>query len=146
MKGPKTHALLLRQINAAMEKNVNNSLRGDGLTLAQMSMLLELYDMPDRTLSLKELEATLQLAQSTVAGIAARLEQKGFLEYCEVPGDKRVKRVRMTAAGEICSLRARGRVADAEREVIEDLSGAEQFHFLNLLNKVNEHLKSKAYD
>lgn len=146
MNRPKTHALLLRQINAAMEKNANNALKGDGLTLAQMSMLMELYDRPDRTLSLKELEAALQLAQSTVAGIAARLEQKGFLEYCEVPGDKRVKRVHMTAAGEICSLRARGRVAEAEKEIIEELSGAEQFHFLTLLNKVNEHIQTKACD
>ena len=77
----KTCGQLIKQINTELEKNINNALRGDDLTVAQVSMLLMLYDMPDRKLSLKELESALCLAQSTVAGIASRLEQKGFLEY-----------------------------------------------------------------
>lgn len=136
MSHPKTCGQLIRQINTELEKNANNVLRGDDLTVAQVSLLLELYQMQDRTLSLKELEQALGLAQSTVAGIAARLEQKGFLEYGEVPGDKRVKRVHMTAAGEICVLRARSRMAAAERDVLSGLTEAERVQLLTLLEQV----------
>lgn len=136
MRHTKTCGQLIREINTALEKNVNNVLRGDDLTVAQVYLLLELYQMQDRTLSLKELEQALGLAQSTVAGIAARLEQKGFLEYCGAPGDKRVKRVHMTAAGEICVLRARSRMADAERRMFSGLAEEEQTQLLDLLEHV----------
>lgn len=135
MSQPKTCGQLIRQINTTMEKNVNNALRGDDLTVAQVSLLLELYQMQDRTLPLKTLEQRLGLAQSTVAGIAARLEQKGFLEYCEAPEDRRVKQVHMTAAGEICVLRARSRMADTESKVLSGLTGGEKGQLLQLLEK-----------
>ena len=136
MNHPKTCGQLIKQVNTALEKNANNALRGDDLTMAQVSMLLALYDMPDRTLSLKELEEVLHLAQSTVAGIASRLEQKGYLEYSVAPKDKRVKWVHMTAAGEICCLRARRRLTEAERMIFAGLTLEEQADFLILLDKL----------
>ncbi len=140
MNHPRTCGQLIKQINTALEKNANNALRDDDLTMAQVTLLLTLHDMPNRTLSLKELEEALHLAQSTVAGIASRLEQKGFLEYVPALRDKRVKRVHMTAAGEICCLRARRRMAEAERKIFARLNLREQADFLTLLDKLSEGL------
>lgn len=137
----KTCGQLIRQINTALERDINHVLRGDDLTVAQVSLLLELYQIQDRTLSLKKLEQVLDLAQSTVAGIAARLEQKGFLEYREIPGDRRVKQVHMTAAGEICVLRARSHMADAEQRMFSGLTEEDRERFADLLEQVCCHIQ-----
>lgn len=53
-----------------MQKSANNDLRGRGLTVTQLNLLLSLYDSPDGELSLKQLEQIMHVAQSTTAGTA----------------------------------------------------------------------------
>ena len=63
---------LLKQIHDALEKQANNSLRADGLTMAQVGVLLMLDRAEHRQMPLKELEKALHVAQSTAAGGADR--------------------------------------------------------------------------
>ena len=71
---------LIKQINDELRKNANNAMRALDMTVAQLEVLLELDSAPEKQRSLKELEQRLHVAQSTAAGIIARLEQKGFAE------------------------------------------------------------------
>ena len=75
-----TCGTLIKQIHDGLEKQANNSLRTQGLTMSQMGVLIELHFSPEKQMPLKELERRLHVAQSTAAGIVARLEQKGFVE------------------------------------------------------------------
>ena len=68
--------LLMKQIHDEMRKNANNALRPQGITLVQLDALTKLDQAPEGQRSLKELEQILHVAQSTAAGIVARLEQK----------------------------------------------------------------------
>ncbi|MGN1059596.1 MAG: MarR family winged helix-turn-helix transcriptional regulator, partial [Clostridia bacterium] len=90
---------LIKQIHGELEKNANNAMRPLGLTMAQLGALLALNRAEEGQLSLKELEQYLHVAQSTAAGIVARLEQKGFVEGFGSASDRRVKLVRITPAG-----------------------------------------------
>lgn len=133
--------LLIKQINDALERQSNNSLRGQDLTMAQVTVLVWLNDLPDKAAALKELERELHVAQSTTAGIVARLEQKGFVEGFGDPSDKRIKMVRITPKGEQCCMGSRQNMEDVEEMLLSDLSEEEQDTFKRLLQKVNNNIK-----
>ncbi len=82
---------VFKQIHDALEKNANNLLRADDLTMAQVHLLFLLEESPDGCYSLKELERRLRVAQSTMVGVVKRSAQKGFVECYGDPHDKRVK-------------------------------------------------------
>ena len=90
---------LIKLLHDRLEKQANNTLRGKELTLMQISVLMELQKAEQKQRSMKELERKFCVAQSTVAGIISRLEQKGFVEAFGDASDKRIKVVHITAAG-----------------------------------------------
>lgn len=130
----------IKHINDALQRDSNNDLRSQDLTLAQITVLLELEGAPDRELPLKELEKRLQVAQSTAAGIVVRLEHKKFVEAFSSPQDKRIKIVRMTQAGLDCCGDARLHMKQTEERLLAKLTEAERATFVGLLKKVNDSL------
>lgn len=134
--------LLVKQIHDALEKRSNNELRGHDLTLSQLTVLLMLSDQPDGTASLKALEKSLRVAQSTTAGIVARLEQKGFVVSLGDAADRRVKRVRITEKGRRCNQDARENMANTEETLLAGLRDAERETLLDLLERVNRNIQS----
>jgi len=127
---------MIKQIHDYMEKNANNNLRSQGLTMAQVGALMELHSTEERQMSLKELERRLHIAQSTAAGIVVRLEQKGFLESFGDATDRRVKMVRMTPKGEKCFQSAEENMKCADEKLLGSLTMEERMTLLHLLKKV----------
>lgn len=132
--------LLMKQINDELRKNANNALRHLGITLVQLDTLLELERAPEGQRSLKELEHILHVAQSTAAGIVARLEQKGLVEGFGDAEDRRVKRVRITQAGIACIQAAQHHRAETEEKLLSGLTETERDIFYTLLKKVRDSL------
>lgn len=132
--------LLMKQINDELRKNANNALRHLDLTLAQLDALVELDRAPEGQRALKELEQILHVAQSTAAGIVARLEQKGFAEGFGDAEDRRIKRVRITPAGMECIHTALHYRAEAEEKLLSGLTETERDIFCTLLKKVRDSL------
>ena len=131
---------LLKQINDALERQANNSLRVDDLTMAQMGVLLALDRTDSKQMTLKELERIIRVAQSTAAGIVSRLEQKGFVECFGSAEDRRIKVVRLSESGaQRCRASEQG-MAEAEGHILSSLTGAEQEIFTMLLRKVRDSL------
>lgn len=133
--------MLIKQIHDEMEKRINNALRSFDLTMAQMAALLVIRKIPERRMSLKELEHELGVAQSTTAGIVSRLEQKRFIEAFGDPEDKRVKMIRMTETGEQCCEFAERDMESGEAELLSGLTDIERNTLLALLEKVRGTLK-----
>lgn len=129
---------LIKQISDEMRKKANNAIRSYNITLAQLGALIELERAPDGQRSLKELEKLLHVAQSTAAGIIARLEQKGFVQGFEATDDRRVKLVRITPDGQACVLNSLQKRNVAEEELLGGLTEAEQKQFYILLKKVRD--------
>ncbi len=129
--------LYLKQINTTLEKNANNDLREDGLTMSQVTILLTLNEADEFSLSLKQLEKELHLAQSTIAGIVSRLEQKNLISSYFDENDKRLKLVKLTDDGLNCCKKAEMRMKAAETQLLSGLTAAEQTIFFTLLQKVS---------
>ena len=136
-----TCGALLKQIHDGLEKRANNSLRSQGLTMSQVSVLIELYFSPGKQMALKELERRLHVAQSTAAGIVARLEQKGFVEGFGDANDRRIKMLRITPAGEECCQLADQHMAAFEETLLTGLTEAERTTFVALLKRAASNLK-----
>ena len=71
----------------------------------------------------------------------ARLEQKGFVEGFGDPADRRVKLVRITAAGEACCRQAERNMEQTETNLLSGLTETERSIFLTLL-KNHENARS----
>ena len=133
--------LLFKQIHDRLEKQANNALRAKDLTMMQVSVLMVLQQAPEQRLSMKELERYFGVAQSTVAGIVSRLEQKGLVEAFGDPADKRIKLVRITSAGESYCEEAACRMEEAEEKLLQGLTGEEKKQLNHLLARVADNLK-----
>ena len=131
---------LIKQINDELRKNANNAMRALDMTVAQLDALLELDHAPEKQRSLKELEQSLHVAQSTAAGTVARLEQKGFVESFGDAADRRIKLVRITPVGIACASSAKADMMEAETRLLSGLTETEQGIFYTLLKKVRDSL------
>lgn len=135
------NASLIKLIHDRLEKNANNALRDQGLTMMQVSVLITLHDAQRQQLSMKELEQRFGVAQSTVAGIVSRLEQKGLVEALHDAEDRRVKLVHLTREGECCYANAAFQMDEAERSLLRGLSNDEQAALNRFLTILAENAK-----
>lgn len=140
MEEEKDCGFLIKQINDRLERNANNVLRAQDMTMSQLGVLLELFRAPEGRLSLKELERVLHVAQSTMAGIVSRLERKGLVEPLEDPEDRRIKLVRITGAGTERVRAAKLHRMETEERILSGLTAAERSILYTLLRKVHDSL------
>ena len=131
----------IKRIDNALEKEANQNLQALNLTMQQNRVLILLAHAEAHTLSLKALEERFGAAQSTVAGLVARLEKKGLIEAVTDPSDRRVKLARLTEEGVRLHAQSRQNVLAAEARLTANLSPEEREVFLSCLQKVYEAVK-----
>lgn len=126
---------IVRRLKEALERQANRDLRPYGITLAQAHVLMELHEGDAERLSFKQLEARLDIAQSTVWGIVSRLEKKGLVATGESPDDTRARMVSLTPEGvELCEA-CRGLTEAHERQLASDLTSEEASQLYDLLER-----------
>ena len=119
----------LKMIDESIKRKANNDLVEMDLTLVQHHTLVYLVRQPEHTAELKAIEREFRVSQPTVAGIAQRLEAKGYVEALGCPTDKRIKLIRLTPQGEeLCrrswekmKSRAAGMTAGISEEELAEL-------------------------
>ncbi len=141
MLNPMPCGSLIKQLHDRIEKSANNALRASDLTLMQVGVLMELRGADHQQQTMKELERTFGVAQSTVAGIVSRLEQKGFVEALVDVGDKRVKLVHLTDVGAACSVDAAEHMSASEDRLLQGFSRGERELFAELLARAADNMK-----
>lgn len=128
---------LIKQINDALQRQINNEMRPRGITMSQMRVLVELHHAEEGELSFKQLERSLGVAQSTVWGLVARLEDKGLVESMGSQEDARAKLVRITEPGlRLCEQSYEEMLAH-ERQLVAGLAPEEAETLLDLLERVH---------
>lgn len=133
-------ARLIRQINCATEKRINNELRDADLTHAQICLAFSLIEKENGCCTLKDLEKHLRVAQSTTLGIVKRSEEKGLVDCFPDPEDRRSKSVRITQKGiDLCS-QIQANVRNTEEWLLAPLSEEERDTFRTLLAKIRNNL------
>ncbi|MBQ6221535.1 MAG: MarR family transcriptional regulator [Solobacterium sp.] len=122
----------LKRVNDEMFKQANNRLQKDNMTFSQLFVLVYLYrEAKDMTASLKELERRFEVAQATMAGIASRLEAKGFVEGVINSQDRRVKQIHLTPQGLEFLKKNHQKMEEHNKHLVQGLSEEE----LNQLNR-----------
>lgn len=130
----------IKQIHDRLEKQANNNMRQKDLTLSQVGTLLRLQESENGQLSMKELERYFGVAQSTVAGIVSRLEQKKFVEAHADANDRRIKLVRITPLGKECCDDAAKQMEDTDQQLLKGFSEEERKQFCALLERALQNL------
>lgn len=87
---------LFKQINNVYEKDINNQLKGLGITSSQCEVLDYLFHSDKEEVNQKDIEKALNLKNPTVTGILQRLDEKGFILIVPNGKDKRKKNVHLT--------------------------------------------------
>ena len=131
-----TCGALLKQINDGMEKNANNALRGQNLTISQSGVLVSLDEKEEKTATFKELEKEFGVSQPTMAGLLSRLEQKKLVEILTDPEDKRIRLAHLTKEGADKCKEGYKHMKSAEELLLNSLTATEKQEFLRLLLKI----------
>lgn len=132
--------ILIRQIHVALEKETNKKLAEDDLTLSQVGLLVELGEADNGTLTYKELEKKLGLAQSTTVGLISRLEKKKMIKTHTDPSDGRIKYAVLTEAGMACCGKADRCMKEQEEILLRQLDTQERTQLVDYLQRVKEAL------
>ena len=119
MENIKHVGLIIKQIHDAVGKVVNKELKAKDLTFSQLHMLWTLKNTKGGTLTLKELEKSLCIAQPTALGIAKRLEQKGFVEGGFDSADKRIKLIKIAVKGEEICRKSQAHMDETEEKLLK---------------------------
>lgn len=136
---PEEHILhYFKKIHDSVEKQGNANLKEVGLTLAQGHILAYLRHSEGYQASLKELEKTMKVAQSTTAGMVARLEEHGFVVTFVDPLDKRVKIAQLTELGLESIKDVKNSMERVEKQLLGSLAPEEMITLRTLLLKVTE--------
>ena len=127
---------LIKRIHCAIKKKVDNELREEDLTFAQVHLLFILQREPEGQCLLKTLEKRMGVAQSTMAGLVRRSEEKGFVEYIEDPADRRVRLARITEKGLQVCRDTEDKIRRSEARMVSLLTEEEADLLSELLRKV----------
>lgn len=136
----------IKRINDYLAREANRNLKALNLTRTQCHLLMALYHQPNHAASLKEMETLFQVAQPTMAGIAARLEVKLLVESFFDPRDRRVKHLRLTDEGQRLCLAAHEDILATERQLAAALTPQEQAQFRQLLQRVHASIQDNPQD
>ena len=87
---------LFKQINTVYEKDINNQLKGIGITSSQCEVLDYLFHCDKEEVNQRDIEKALNLKNPTVTGLLQRLDEKGYVLIVPNAKDKRKKNVYLT--------------------------------------------------
>lgn len=87
---------LFKQINTVYEKDINNQLKGIGITSSQCEVLDYLFHCDKEEVNQRDIEKALNLKNPTVTGLLQRLDEKGYVLIVLNAKDKRKKNVYLT--------------------------------------------------
>lgn len=146
MDEPKGYGLYIKRISAFLDSDANRNLQKRNLTHSQSHFLMELRRRPGYSATLKEMESRFCAAQSTIAGLAVRLEKKGLIESFQDPSDRRVKCVRLTAAGQASCETSLQEILAMEAHLVADLTDVEQTLLLSLLERIYGSVKRNVHE
>ena len=129
---------LIKQIHDIMEKNANNVLREQELTISQAGVLVLLDEKEGKTASFKDLEKDFGVSQPTMVGIINRLVQKDFVEVLTDSEDKRIKKAHLTQKGVAKYKEGYKHMNSAEEQLLKSLTDDEKVEFNRLLLKIRK--------
>ena len=132
LKQPYGH--LLRVLHWCTDQSMTAALETMELTAAQGHIMAFLAHQSQPPCS-RDIEAEFHLSHPTVSGLLQRLEQKGFIEQCSDPEDRRKKRIYVLEKGVQCHQLMHDTIRETERRIVRDFTPEEQEQFAAFLHR-----------
>ncbi|OFW62183.1 MAG: hypothetical protein A2Y74_00470, partial [Actinobacteria bacterium RBG_13_63_9] len=107
-----------------------------GLTLAQLTILLILKDAREETMSMGEIAHELGVSFPTASGLVDRITREGLATRLASDSDRRVVLVRLTANGKAVLRRMLRLLDDLLVRLLADMSETEQESFAEAVERV----------
>ncbi|WP_343312809.1 MarR family transcriptional regulator [Brucella sp. BE17] len=125
----------MAKVNRKVRTVFDARVKERGLTLARARTLLAL--MEQEGLYQKELAEVLEIENATMVRLLDGLERQSFIERQAVPGDRRAKRIVMTAEGRSLAEQVVKLAEDVREELLEGVSDEEMSVALHVLHKMS---------
>ncbi|KAB2680220.1 MULTISPECIES: MarR family winged helix-turn-helix transcriptional regulator [Brucella/Ochrobactrum group] len=126
----------MAKVNRRLRTVFDARVKERGLTLARARTLLAL--MEQEGLHQKELAEALEIENATMVRLLDGLERQSFIERQTVQGDRRAKRVVMTAEGKILAEQVVKLAGDVREDLLEGVSDEELNVALKVLRKMSD--------
>ncbi|MCO7726697.1 MarR family transcriptional regulator [Brucella intermedia] len=126
----------MAKVNRRLRTVFDARVKERGLTLARARTLLAL--MEQEGLYQKELAEALEIENATMVRLLDGLERQSFIERQTVQGDRRAKRVVMTAEGKILAEQVVKLAGDVREDLLEGVSDEELNVALKVLRKMSD--------
>ena len=128
--------LLIKLICEKVVARANQELAAEELTASQAHVLMMLYHSPDYQMKVKDLEQRFRMAQSTIAGLSARLEAKELVR--KAPSTDRYKHIQLTQKGIARCRRSIELIQAIGKQMTSRLTAQEKKELIRMLNLVYE--------
>jgi DNA-binding MarR family transcriptional regulator len=123
---------------------VNRALKGSDLPYAQFVVLGHLASLPGQLWTVTALATAMETGQPGVSKILHRLAAKGLVQVVPDAGDGRIRRHRLTPAGETAYQEAARRVAPLSRDIFTGWSDNDIESLHTLLYRLKSSLHRRA--
>lgn len=126
----------MAKVNRRLRTVFDARVKERGLTLARARTLLALIEQEG--LYQKELAEALEIENATMVRLLDGLERQSFIERQTVEGDRRAKRVVMTAEGKMLAEQVVKLAGDVREDLLEGVSDEELHVALKVLRKMSD--------
>lgn len=116
----------IKMIHDEISRQMTQHMKKLDVTPSQAAILRQFSLAGKRQLPLKLLEKQLHIAQSTVAGLVKRLEEKGMIQLLEDPQDRRSKQARITDKGLEVEGKAKQNMIETRDRLLSGMTETEQ--------------------
>ena len=130
----KHYGHLIRILHWCTDQTMTNALEAMDLTAAQGHIMAYLVHAKEPPCP-RDVEAAFHLSHPTVSGLLSRLEQKGFIQLCADPSDRRCKRIHVLEKGKQCHQTMHDAIETNERKMLAGFTPEEQAQFAALLQR-----------
>ena len=132
----------MAKVNRKLRTVFDARVKEYGLTLARARTLLTLIE--EEGLYQKELAEVLEIENATMVRLIDGLERQAFVERQAVEGDRRAKRIVMTAEGKKLAEQVVSLAADVRSDLLESVTDDELNTALNVMRKMAESMNRKS--
>ncbi len=129
------------KVHALVEKAMTNGLGPFGLKLPHYDILANIYRFPD--LTQQELANRLLVGRSNLSMLLPELERRGLVMRTADSKDRRVRRLRLTAEGQLLTQQALGMHVQVIENMMLALTAEECEQLGDFMRRVGSHMLGK---
>ena len=135
---------LIHRVDKMLSRNMAEQMRAAGMdeiTLMHGWIIRYLYEKREEEIFQKDIEKFFSIGRSTVTNIIQLMEKNGYIARESVPGDARLKKVKLTEKGIVNHEMVKAFITRLDRSLIRGISEEELDTFYTVMNKIRGNLR-----